>query len=129
MLPENRLEDISEEKKAYKAFKIDFEKKTTGEIIDGREAMEQAVKMALTVQRYRYPAFSHYYGTDYEGLLEEGEDKAMGKLKNAICDSLGNDERITAVDNFSFERKGSSMLVKFRVVSIYGEMENEIEVS
>ena len=129
MLPENRIEDISEKKRAYKAFKIDFENKKTGEIIDGREALEQAVKMALIVKRYKYPAFSHYYGTDYRGLMEDGEDKAMGKLKNAICDSLGSDERIKAVDNFSFEKKGSSMLVKFRVVSIYGEMENEIEVS
>lgn len=129
MLPENSIEDIVEEEKAYKAFKIDFDKKEIGGIIDGQEALEQAVKMALMTQRYRYPAFSHYYGTDYADVFEEGEQKAMGKLKNAICDSLGYDERIKAVDNFSFEKKGTNMLVKFRVVSIYGETENEIEVS
>lgn len=129
MLPAGGIEDIQEEKKAYKAFGIDFEKKKISGIIDGKEALDQAVKLALMTQRYRYAAFSHYYGTDYTDVFEEGEQKAMGKLKNAICDSLCCDERIKAVDNFSFEKKGKSMYVKFRVLSIYGETENEIEVS
>lgn len=128
MLPENMLEEIEEKKNAYKAFGLDFENKRIGGIIDGKEALDQAVKMALMTQRYKYPAFSHAYGTDYSKVFEGNDKKAMGRLKNAICDSLGYDERIKRVDNFKFERNGEKMLVQFTVVSIYGESENEIEV-
>lgn len=129
MLPKNSIEEVAQEAKFYKAFKIDFEKKRIGEIIDGKEALEQAVRLALTVQRYKYPAFSHSYGTDYSSVFTEGYQKAMGRLKNAVCDSLECDERIKAVDNFSFERRGTKMLVSFRILSIYGAIESEIEVA
>lgn len=129
MLPENSIEDIEESTKAYKTFKLDLENKRIGEIIDGKEALEQAVKMALLVERYKYPAFSHYYGTEYSGVFDEGPLKAMGRLKSVICDSLCHDERIIAVDNFSFERRGSKTIVNFRVLSIYGESDNVVEVS
>lgn len=128
MLPENSIEEIAQEVKFYKAYKIDFEKKRIGKIIDGKEALEQAVRMALMVQRYKYPAFSHSYGTDYSEVFSEGYSKAMGRLKNAVCDSLECDERIKAVDNFSFERRGAKMIVSFRVLSVYGAIESEIEV-
>lgn len=129
MLPENGVEDMEEGVTSYKAFKIDFDNKTVGGFVDGKEALEQAVKMALLTQRYKYPAFSHNYGTDYSEVFTNGYKRAMGKLKNAVCDSLCCDERIKAVDNFSFERVGSKMLVSFRVVSIYGETEETVEVS
>lgn len=129
MLPENSFEDMEEGVTSCKAFKIDFENKTVGGFVDGKEALEQAVKMALMTQRYKYPAFSHNYGTDYSEVFANGYKKAMCKLKKAVCDSLCCDERVKAVDNFSFERDGSKMLVSFRVVSVYGETEETIEVS
>lgn len=129
MLPESGMEEIEEKETSYKAYKLDFEKKRIGEIIDGREAFEQAVKLALMTQRYKYPVFSHFYGTDYSEVFKLKDQRAMGKLRNVIRDSLCCDERVRGVDNFSFERKGNKMLVSFRVLSIYGETENEIEVS
>ncbi|MBR5535055.1 MAG: DUF2634 domain-containing protein [Clostridia bacterium] len=128
MLPERSGNDIVGEEKSYKAYKIDFETKRIGEIIDGKEALLQAVKLALMTQRYKYPVFSHSYGTEYVNLLEEGYEKAMGKVKNAISDSLKYDERIKAIDNFTFEKKGKTMLVSFRILSIYGEFDYITEV-
>lgn len=128
MLPSNKIEDLTQSDKTYKAFKIDFENKTIGGIVDGKEALEQQVKMVLKTQRYKYPVFSHSFGTDYREVFSEGYQKAMGRLKNALCDSLKFDERIKTVDNFSFERRGTKMIVTFRVVSIYGAIESEIEL-
>lgn len=129
MLPESGFEEIEEKAVAYKAYKLDFEKKRIDGIIDGKEALEQAIRLMLMTERYKYPAFSHSYGTDYSMLFTEGDKKAMGRLKNAICDSLESDERILAVDNFSFERQGGKMLVSFTVLSVYGAMNNSVEVS
>ncbi len=128
MLPEGYTEEISERKGGYKAFEIDFDKKTIGTLIGGKEALLQAVRVALMTQRHKYAVFSSYYGTDYEGAFDEGYSKAIGKLKNAIYDSLIYDERINAVDSFSFERYGTKIIVKFRIVSIYGQIDFETEV-
>ena len=128
MLPENSIEEIETEDISYKAYALDFENKTVGGIIDGKEALVQAVRMALITQRYKYPVFSHSYGTDYTEVFSEGYAKAMARLKNAIYDSLIYDERIKAVDNFVFDKKGNKMLVSFRIVSVYGPMGHEIEV-
>ncbi|MBQ6795530.1 MAG: DUF2634 domain-containing protein [Clostridia bacterium] len=128
MLPERDLKDNVEKATNYKAYKLDFENKRIDGIIDGKEALEQAVRLMLMTERYKYPAFSHSYGTDYSMMFSESE-KAMGRLKNAICDSLESDERILAVDNFSFERRGSKMLVNFTVLSVYGAVNNSFEVT
>lgn len=129
MLPENDIEEIAAERNSYRAFSLDFETKTIGEIIDGKDALMQSVKIALMTQRYKYPVFSHSYGTDYTDVFADGYSKAMGRLKNAIYDSLIHDDRINAIDNFTFERRGTKMIVKFRILSIYGPLGHEVEVN
>lgn len=129
MLPSS---SISTEETSYneseKAFEIDFENKKIGGIIDGKAAMLQAVKLALMTQRYKYPVFSHSFGTDYKEIFEEENTKAMGKIKTAICDSLLCDSRIEEISNFQFERMGSKIAVAFTVKSIYGNILYETEV-
>lgn len=129
MLPENNIEEIAREESADKAYFLDFDTKTVGELIDGKDALVQAIKMALMVQRYKYPVFSHSYGTDYTNAFADGYSKAMGRLKNAIYDSLIYDDRINAIDSFAFEKRGTKVIVKFRILSIYGPFGHEIEVS
>lgn len=128
MLPESNTEEITERKSGYKTFRLDFDKKTIGDIIDGKEALLQAVRVALMTQRHKYALFSSSYGTDYEGAFDKGYSQAIGKLKNAIYDSLIYDKRINAIDSFSFERHGTRIIVKFRIVSIYGQIDFETEV-
>ncbi len=124
MIPTSTINetDISK-KKSNKAFRIDFENKKIGEIIDSRDALKQAIHIALITKRYEYPVFSHSYGTDYGEAFEEGYAKAMGKVKNAICDSLLCDDRIIAVEDFAFERKVGKMGVSFKVVTNLGDIE------
>lgn len=126
MLPGSVIDESLEKiKGSDKSFKIDFENKTIGEIIEGKEALGQAIHIALITQRYKYPVFSHAFGTELEKAFEEGYMKAMGKVKNAICDSLLCDDRITGIESFEFERQGTKMGVKFTVRSIYGTIDCE----
>lgn len=111
-----------------RAFEIDFDNKKIGGIIDGKKALMQAVRLALITQRYKYPVFSHSYGTNYKDAFEDGYIKAIGKIKNAICDSLLCDSRISGINDFEFERMGTKIAVKFRVVSCYGDILYETEV-
>lgn len=129
MLPESSIEETDESvNKSNRAFEIDFENKKTGGIIEGKQALMQSVRIALITQRYRYPVFSHAYGTDLEKAFEDGYVMAMGKVKNAIYDSLICDDRILGVDSFEFERQGTRMIVKFNIKTVYGDYEYETEV-
>ncbi len=124
MLPSSTIDETEvSEKKSNKAFEIDFENKKLGGIIDSREALKQAIHIALITQRYKYPVFSHSYGTDYDEAFDDGYMKAMGKVKNAVCDSLLCDDRISAVEDFEFERKVGKIAVSFRVVTNLGDIE------
>lgn len=128
MLPTSNIEEKDAETESYKAFYIDFENGTIGGLIDGKEALIQAVRITLMTERYKYPIFSHSYGTDYRGVLESEYCKAMGKLKKAIYDSLIYDERINEIGSFEFERQGTKMIVSFRISSIYGPIDYKTEV-
>ncbi len=130
MLPENNifLSDESGSRQAEKTFKIDFEKKRLDGMIDGAEALAQAVYMILMTPRYTYPIFSHNYGTDYSGLPNGDYLKMIAAIKNAVTDSLMADDRILSVQDFEFTKNGHSVLVKFLVKSIFGESVFEKEM-
>ncbi|MBQ8003241.1 MAG: DUF2634 domain-containing protein, partial [Clostridia bacterium] len=92
------------------------------------KALLQAIRVALLTQRYKYALFSHSYGTDYAYVFEDGYSKAIARLKNAICDSLIHDDRIEAIDSFVFEKRGTKIIVQFRVLSVYGQLDFKTEV-
>lgn len=130
MLPSSSLSVSETESRTdcTRAFEIDFDNKKTGGIIDGKEALIQAIRIALMTQRYKYPVFSHSYGTDYKDAMEDGYTKAVGKIKNAVCDSLLCDSRIYSISNFEFEKRGSKIIIGFKVETIYGDIPYETEI-
>lgn len=129
MLPKNHvIEELNDIKLQERAFKLDFDKKKLDGVIEGKEALKQAIHIALLTQRYKYEVFSHSYGTDYDGAFDGGYMMAIGKLKNAIYDALIYDDRILDVHSFEFERMGTRVYVKFVVSSIYGGIDYETEV-
>ncbi|MGM9552548.1 MAG: DUF2634 domain-containing protein [Clostridia bacterium] len=130
MLPKTSMTYMgSTERLPDKDFKIDFDKKCIGGMIEGVDALKQAICIALLTERYRYPIFPHSFGTDYNDALDGGYMKAMGKIKNAIEDSLLCDDRILSISDFEFSRIGKKIAVKFKVSSIYGTIDYETEVA
>ncbi len=124
MLPISSIDATDERNsETNKTFEIDFENGKIGGVIDSKEALKQAVHIAVITERYKYAIFPHSYGTELESALDEGYVKGMGRVKNAICESLLCDERIKAVEDFEFERHGGAMSVKFKVVSSLGDID------
>ena len=52
----------------------------------------------------------------------------MSEMKRRITDALMQDDRITGVDDWTFETGRKSVLVRFTVYTIYGELEATKEV-
>lgn len=95
---------------------------------DKREALRQAVYLILNVERYAYPIYSRNYGSELVDLIGQPMDYAMSEMKRRITDALMQDDRITGVDDWTFETGRKSVLVRFTVYTIYGELEATKEV-
>lgn len=91
--------------------------------LDGLEAMKQAIYLILHCERYRYEMFSWNYGSEIDALIGQQNDAALQlRLKSVLSEALLADDRILSVGDFSFQRKGSSLLVMFTVQTTQGEV-------
>lgn len=108
--------------------RLDIDRARVIGMTDGREALFQAVYLILNVERYAYPIYSRNYGSELADLIGKPKDYAMSEIKRRITEALTQDDRITAVDDWSFEAGRKSVLARFTVYTIYGELEVEKEV-
>ena len=51
------------------------------------------------------------------------------EIERCVREALLQDDRITAVDDFSFEKHKKSIAATFTVHTIYGDIESETEVT
>ncbi len=101
---------------------------SSGGKLDGLEAMKQAIFLILQTERFRYAIYSWNYGIELDALLGQTMTPYLqAKVAKAIEDALMADDRVLAVENFSFEKGKRSLLVKFTVETIEGDVESEFE--
>jgi len=134
MIPTVAIEDLDlmaleNEEMPTLTYLIDFEANRTRGLVDGLEAVKQAVYCILSTERYQYPIYSWNYGVELSQLIGTQIDYALPEIERCITEALLFDERITAVEDFQFETKGSVVHVAFTVQTIYGEIKTETEVS
>lgn len=108
--------------------KLDIDRNRVRGMTDERDAVLQAVYLILNVERYAYPIYSRNYGSELVDLIGQPMDYAMSEMKRRITDALMQDDRITGVDGWTFETGRKSVLVRFTVYTIYGELEATKEV-
>lgn len=123
----NDIEIKEEAKQPDKTYKI-TDNKVVG-FCDGREALEQTIYFILNTERYNYLIYSNSYGSELNIISELDRDIAKSELKRRISDAILQDDRVKEVGNFEFSNGEDSVLVKFTVFSIYGDIGIEKEVS
>jgi hypothetical protein len=96
---------------------------------DELEALQQAIYKVLNTEKYESPIYSFSYGIELENLI--GKDPAYVKIemKRRVQECLLQDERIQSVDGFTYSITGDQLLCVFKVVSIYGDLVIEKEVT
>lgn len=133
VIPESMIPhdlDIIEERQPSLTYKIDFEKGRIMGMIDGLEAVKQAVFLILQTERYQYLIYSSDYGCELiRDLIGKEPLFVRSELKRRITEALLQDDRIEDVTNFDIEINGDSALVRFTVVSVFGEFKVEQEVT
>ncbi|MCR0568370.1 DUF2634 domain-containing protein [[Clostridium] innocuum] len=120
--------DYDDELMPSKTYRLDPDTKRITGVIDGREAMRQAIYKILSTERASYPV----YGTD-EGINYGVElDRFIGKsfsfiasdIERTISDALLQDERVLSVNDFKVGDPTNDMLtLSFTVSTLYGDIE------
>ena len=111
-----------------RTLKMDHDYKTINGTIDQIQAVEQAVFLILTTERYQWLIFSWDYGVELQNLIGKDPEYCIPEIERRIREALLQDGRITAVENFQFELNKRKVLTTFTVISIYGEFTTTLEV-
>ena len=128
MIPQTEHElknDFEFEELPTNTFKLNDSYNQIYGFTDGLEAMKQAIYLILNIERYEYIIFSWNYGIELADLFGEPIPFVMAELERRISEALLQDSRITSVEDFEFDSERNKVFCKFKVYTIYGEIETE----
>lgn len=111
-----------------KTYRIDYENGIIAGMTDGLEAVRQTIFHILGTERYDNLIYSWNYGTELKALYGKPAPYVKSEVKRRITEALTQDDRIRSVDAFSFEEKGSRLLVSFVVHATQGDIRADKEV-
>ena len=124
------LRDIEIKRQPTKTYRMNLANKSIEGFCDNMDAMTQAVYKMLNTERFDHIIYSWNYGIEVKDLYSEPLDYVCLEIQDRITEALMQDDRITSVTDFDFEfPTKNTVLVKFTVHTIYGEIKEEREVS
>lgn len=121
------FEELSKE--PTKNYKLYTDKNRCVGFINEVEALKQAIFLMLNIERYDHIIYSWNFGVELKDLFGKPSAYVLPEIKRRITECLLQDDRISEVDNFTFDVKKQKVHVTFTVHSIYGEIDSEKEVS
>lgn len=100
-----------------KTYALDFAGGNIGGMVDGREAIQQAVIKAIATARYRFPIYDFDYGSELDDLIGQGAPLSVlqTEVPRAITEALIYDDRISGVHTFSITKEADALYVSFFV--------------
>lgn len=140
MIPDIQLltQEITEVDYPTRTYKIEvrFDPEKTLDEIDDRingytddlDAIEQAVYLILSTERYKFPIYSWDYGVELVDLFGKPMPYVMSELPRRITEALTQDSRIEDCKDFEFVQTGKQLLTTFTVVTAAGDIPTELEV-
>ncbi len=129
-IPFDLSEGYEVEEEASKTWKLNLDCGQVRGIVDGKEAVRQAVYCILNTERYESLIYSWDYGVELEELFGEPVSYVLPELKRRITEALTQDERIADVRDFTFDlEKHGVVRAAFTVETVFGEIPVEKEVA
>lgn len=109
-----------------KNYKMYFDEEIINGFRDELEAMKQVIFKILNTERYQYLVYSKNYGIELEDLFGEPVSYVCPELERRIKEALIQDDRIEAVDSFSFDITQKRIVhVTFVVHTVFGDVSAE----
>lgn len=97
--------------------------------LEGIESIKQSIYHILSTERYSNPIYSLNYGVELQKYIGADLEYIKATIQEDIEQALLQDDRITKVRLTSVEQTDyNSVLVKFTVTTIYGTLQEEIDI-
>ena len=109
-------------------FYIDPASKRVRGMDAGKNAMRQAVEIALSVERFKWGIYSANFGVDFSGIIGYETGYAAAVLEQRIKDALSIDNRVLGVKDFSYSASGGTLTATVIIQTVYGDISQNIEV-
>jgi len=103
-----------------RTWRLDFERGRVTGMIEGLEAVRQAVFKILQTERFRYLIYDADYGVELASLVGRDPVFVQSELRRRIAEALTQDDRIDSVTDFQIDITGDTATVRFTVVSTFG---------
>lgn len=111
-----------------RTWRIDWEAGRVVGMVDGLEAVKQAVYKVLQTPRYEHLIYTPNYGHELRTLIGKDPLLIRSEARRMIREALMQDDRILAVEDFDVKVNGDSILIAFTVRSRYGSFRAQQEV-
>lgn len=112
------------------SYKIKVNKEKIENYIDGTESVKQAVYKILMTDRYKYEIYNYNYGIELNDLFGKPKEFVKSMLIYRIQDALSVDDRIKNITDFEFtDVDKTTLYVKFKVISVFGDINIDWEVN
>lgn len=114
------LEVIDASALPTRTYKLDIGKGRCAGMIEGKEAMEQAIFKSLKTVRFAHPIYSDDYG--FENMIGHERLFVRGELPRRIKEALLQDERITGIENFHLDFEKDEAFASLTCLTLYGDV-------
>lgn len=117
------VNDFEIEQEPSRTYKLHLDNNRISGYIDNLDAVKQAAFAILNTERYQYVIYSWDYGIELNDLYGQPISFVLPELKRRVTEALTQDDRIQAVDAFSFETKKGKVHAFFTVQSTFGDFD------
>lgn len=125
---ETLMDEDDMEMEASRTYGLKMEQNRLLGMVDELDAMKQAVYKILNTERYQYLIYSWDYGIELKDLIGQPIPYVLPEMEGRVRDALLKDDRITDVTNFLFEVAGNTVRTGFTVHTVFGQINEEVEV-
>ena len=110
-----------------KTYKVDFGTgRITSEMIDGKEAVKQAIRKAIITPRFKCLIYDNQYGSEIKENIQAHnatKEYLQTVVPECIKDAFLPDRRIIDAHDFNVEIKDDGVYISFVVDTVFGETE------
>lgn len=95
---------------------------------DGKQAVLQAVELALSTERWRHLIYSGDYGMELEELFGKPRGYLEADMERRFTEALLEDDRVKGIEGFAMSFSGDTANIMFTVLTDFGDIAIERSV-
>ena len=123
------LQDFTETEIPSKDFALDISNAKINGVVEELEQVKQSIYFILNTERYEHLIYSWDYGVEFADLVGQPHSYVIPEVERRVTEALLQDDRISAVSDFVFEKEKKKLHVTFVVSTIFGDVESEVTVN